>query len=124
MKSFLIVFLGSGIGGIFRYGCNLIIEALGQKSYYSTFFSNIVAAFILGLFLNWNTTQSQTENNYRLLIAIGICGGFSTMSSFSFELYEMIKNAKFILFLIYLISTVSICILMIFLGYKLHQKFY
>lgn len=122
MKSFLIVFIGSGIGGIFRYGFNLIIDYLGQKSFYSTFFSNTIAAFILGLFLSWNALQSQTENNYRLLIAIGICGGFSTMSTFSFELYEMIKSAKYVLFLVYLISTISISILMIFLGYTLHQK--
>jgi CrcB protein len=122
MKSFLIVFIGSGIGGIFRYGLNTIIDHLGQRGYIGTFLSNILAALILGIFLSWNTTQNQTENNYRLLIAIGICGGFSTMSTFSFELYEMIKSAKYVLFLVYLISTISISILMIFLGYTLRQK--
>jgi CrcB protein len=122
MKSFLIVFIGSGIGGIFRFGLNTIIDYLGQKSYIGTFLSNILAALILGIFLSWNSTQNQTENNFRLLIAIGICGGFSTMSSFSFELFEMIKNAQHILLLVYLLSTICLSIFMIFLGFTLHQK--
>lgn len=109
--------LGGAAGSMLRYGCNLLIAALNLPGQISTFFVNIFGSFLIGLF-----TGCCKEGTLLLMLTIGLCGGFTTFSTFSMQDVRMIQDGKIGLAAIYIIATVIVCVAMAWLGYRLSQS--
>lgn len=92
MHSFLIVFLGAGLGGALRHGINLIVaRGLPNSIGVSTFIVNVVGCFLMGVLIEMFALKAGASQTARLFLATGVLGGFTTFSSFSLEtllLYE------------------------------------
>ena len=117
LKNFLLVGLGGGIGSILRYATSLLI---GPKYFpYSTLAVNIIGSFVIGLALGMSLKNEYFLNNWKLFLATGICGGFTTFSSFSAENMELLQNGKAPLALIYIAASVILGIAAAWVGYKL-----
>jgi fluoride exporter len=117
---FLLVALGGAIGAVSRYALSLLIT--NTKLPWSTFVTNIIGSFIIGAFIAWQTKNYPTiniNNNLRLFVATGICGGFTTFSTFSVEMVQFLQQQKIQLALTYALSSLTLCIVATFLGYKL-----
>jgi CrcB protein len=58
------------------------------------------------------------EQNWRVFLAAGVCGGFTTYSAFSMEMVALLQQHKFILFAVYLLATIACGLVATWLGYS------
>lgn len=88
MQSYLLVFLGAGIGGALRHGVNVgWARACGTAFPWGTLTVNVVGSLAMGLIGGWlaSKTQAGWSQPLRLFLTTGILGGFTTFSAFSFD---------------------------------------
>src|SRR5690242_16231 len=88
MKSYLLVFVGAGIGGALRHGVNLgCARILGTAFPWGTLTVNILGSLVMGILAGWLTFKAGAawSQPLRLFLTTGILGGFTTFSSFSLD---------------------------------------
>jgi CrcB protein len=120
LKNLLLVGLGGSIGSIARYAVSLLIRS---KSFpYATLSVNVIGSFIIGVVFAMSIKEAGLSNNWRLFLATGICGGFTTFSAFSLENMELLQNGKIGMALSYIIFSILLGIIATFLGYQLIIK--
>jgi CrcB protein len=122
MKSFLLVFLGGGLGSALRY---LVASAMNQYSKvlpFGTFTVNILGCLLIGMILGYAQKENTLTSNQILLLATGFCGGFTTFSAFANENLELIKNGEIFNFSFYTIGSVLIGILAVYIGFYLTNR--
>ncbi|MDR1973709.1 MAG: fluoride efflux transporter CrcB [Bacteroidales bacterium] len=108
IKSLLFVGLGGGTGCMLRYICSHI----GLKFFPSqvfplgTFFVNILGCFLIGLFVGLAASKQVFDDKFRLLLATGFCGGFTTFSAFATENFKMIESGQWLMLAVYILGSV------------------
>jgi len=116
-KNFLLVGLGGALGTMLRYATYLLINS--KNFPFATLAINIVGSFIIGLVLAFSLKDESFLNNWKLFLATGICGGFTTFSAFSAENVVLLQNEKFFLAFIYIAASIVAGIAAAWLGFKL-----
>ncbi len=117
MLNVLAVFLGGGIGAVFRYLTGvLFVQYLKFHIPLPTFVVNVVGCFILGFVYVFCLEKFQLNPALKLLITVGFCGGLTTFSTFSFEIFDMIQNVQYIHAALYTIGSLVIGVLAVLLG--------
>lgn len=116
MKQLLLVFVGGGTGSVMRY---LVGKCINSITYpWGTFIVNIVGCFLIGLFGSW-IARNNLSPDLRLLLVVGLCGGFTTFSTFSNEALTYMRNGQTLLCLIYIICSVALGLVAAYIGTKL-----
>ena len=88
------VFLGGGLGSLCRYAIgSLFPEA---SSHYGTLMANFLACLTLGILMGLSG-KGLMQDHHKLLLMTGFCGGFSTFSTFSYELVKLNDNSGILL---------------------------
>lgn len=121
MKAALLVFLGGGIGSMLRY---LIYKLMGYGTYpvyFSTLIVNVVGSLLLGILLGYSVKQGNWSENSLLFLTTGLCGGFTTFSTFALENQALLKAGDYLNFALYTFGSISLGILAIFLGLYLSK---
>lgn len=111
--NFLYVGLGGALGAMLRYAISLI----PYKGSFPllTFFTNILGAVIIG-FVVGIAARKNISDNFMLFLKTGVCGGFTTFSTFSLEAYNLFHNGSYSLAIIYALLSVLLCIGGVWLG--------
>jgi CrcB protein len=117
IKAGLLIFLGGGIGSLLRYGIGLMFSKSAFP--WGTFVSNVISCILLGLFVGWLVKEGLFESKMKLFLVTGLCGGFSTFSTFSYESLRLLEKGDFIPFLFNIGGSIAVCLLCIYLGLKL-----
>ncbi len=90
--TYLIVFLGGGIGAALRHGVNLgFARAFGTAFPYATMFENVTGSLVMGLLVGWFALKGGVPQHWQLFLTTGVLGGYTTFSAFSLDaavLYE------------------------------------
>ena len=120
LKQFLLVGLGGALGSMARYGVALLIPS--RSFPYATLAVNIAGCFIIGLVLAMSIKDESFLQHWKLFLAAGICGGFTTFSAFSLENMEMLQNGRLWLAIIYVFLSIVLGIAASFLGYFLISR--
>ena len=122
MKSFLLVFLGGGLGSGLRYLVTITMNQYSKVFLFGTFTVNMLGCLLIGLILGYAQKENTLTSNQTLLLATGFCGGFTTFSAFANENLELIKNGELFNFCVYTIGSVLIGILAVFIGFYLTSR--
>jgi CrcB protein len=105
---FILVGLGSMAGGVSRYGLTLITQNVSAFSLpYGTLLSNLAGCLIIGLLAGMGAKTELFSTEMRLLLATGFCGGFTTMSSFIYELGQFVQDKEYFFASTYFVATLA-----------------
>ncbi len=116
-KSLLFVFLGGGLGSVLRFMVSVWMNT-DQIKWIPTLTVNILGCLLLGSVLALND-KSQLQESFFLLLAVGFCGGLTTFSTFSAELYFLLKQAAYIQALLYFMLSSLLGVTSILISYQL-----
>lgn len=109
MKEFLAIFLGGGLGSVLRYGIQALMHEriVAYDFPWATFTVNIVGSFMIGLFYALSAKFNMATET-RLFLTAGLCGGFTTFSTFSNDSIEMLRQGHGLLCLVYILLSVAL----------------
>lgn len=112
IKAFLAIFFGGGIGSVLRYGVQMLLhEKIVPYNFpWSTFAVNIAGSFMIGLFYSLSA-RFQLSDEVRLFLTAGLCGGFTTFSTFSNDSLSLLKQGEVMMFAVYVILSVVLGLL-------------
>ena len=117
MDKYLVVLAGAGLGGLARYVAGTWIMAkYGGRFPLGTFVINITGAFLIGVLMTLLTQRFHPHPNWRLFLVVGILGGYTTFSSFEYELFQAVRDGERWLGLVYLTGSVVLGYLGVWLG--------
>ena len=118
ISSLLIVGVGSFIGGAIRYLLSLFMKNLcGQGFPWGTLSVNLLGCFLFGIVFAIFSKSSSTDSTLYLLLTTGICGGFTTFSTFANESIQMLQHCNIFGFIAYVATSVMAGLALIALGY-------
>ena len=119
MMNFLWVFLGGGIGSMLRYAVGLCIGAAAFP--WATLAVNLGGSFAIGLFGGLGDRFGWSEA-VRLALTGGLCGGFTTFSTFSKESLALVQSGRWGAFAAYAIGSVALGLAAVAMGYLLAKN--
>ena len=114
MRNILIVAFGGMIGTVARYV--LYVNYPFQHFPYTTLIINIAGSLIIGAIAGYAIKQISFED-WRLFLATGVCGGFTTFSAFSLECVQLLQQSRNIAACVYILSSIVFGIAAAFAGY-------
>jgi len=95
---FLAISLGAVVGANLRYWMSrYALRLWGPVFPYGTLTINVLGSFILGFFMVWTTERALVDPRWRLLIAVGFCGGYTTFSSYAYETMALLEQGQWAL---------------------------
>ncbi len=123
IKNLLVVFIGSGLGG----GCRFVLSKLIQGSTMmafplGTFVVNILGCLLIGLFYGMFDKGALMNNNLRLLLTVGFCGGFTTFSTFMNENLQILRANNILLSAFYTAGSLFLGLIAVYVGYYLVKQ--
>ena len=119
MKLYLLVALFGAAGSVLRYSLYLITPRFFYLNFpVSTVLVNLLGSFFIGVCISLFDKSIITEN-IRIYIAIGLLGGFTTFSTFSMDLFNLLNKSLYIEMISYLVLSVFGGVLLFFAGYKI-----
>lgn len=118
MKNLFLVGIGGFVGSIARY---YVSKLNLQYDLFSipvgTLTVNVLGSFIIGLLTGISVKSELLSAEWRLFLMVGLCGGFTTFSSFTNENLVLMHNGQFLAVLIYTSLSVILGFVAVYLGY-------
>lgn len=115
-KNLVLVGLGGAIGSMLRYTVGYFLKSNFPLS---TLIVNITGSMVIGIVIGLSIKDVNFSLNWKLFLATGICGGFTTFSALSMENLQMLQNGKYLLAISYTAASIVFGIAAAWLGFKL-----
>ena len=105
----LLVFVGAGIGGVARYGVGHLLVRPSMTFPWPTLLVNVTGSFLITLFVGVMESRGLSPQ-WQAFLAIGVCGGYTTFSAFSFETLALMHAGHWDRAALYAIGSVVLCV--------------
>jgi CrcB protein len=124
MMSYLWVAFGSALGGLLRYTITRWTISISTGIPFGTILINVVGSFVIGYFgtLTLHSGKYAVSDNGRLFVMVGICGGFTTFSSFSLQTFDLMRSGYPGRAIANIVLSICLCIAGVALGHRLAQS--
>ncbi len=116
MLKCVIVGLGGFIGSILRYLVGLLPLKVDNGFPIKTLIINVLGAFVIGLITALATKDKSLNDNLVLLLKVGLCGGFTTFSTFAYETTDLLQSGSTFIALVYVCASVVLGVLAVYLA--------
>lgn len=120
MLTYLWIAIGSALGGMARYACSRAVALrYGETFPWGTLAVNVAGSFVIGLIAALTGPDSRVviSPNARQFVMVGLCGGFTTFSSFSLQTLELVRNRDFAEAGGNILLSVAACLAAVAIGY-------
>jgi fluoride exporter len=118
--SYLWVAIGSALGGVARFAASgLIAESIGEVFPWGTLVVNVSGSFVIGFFATLTGPDGRflVGTTTRQFVMIGICGGYTTFSSFSLQTLNLARDGDWLRVTGNIVLSVTFCLLAVWLGH-------
>ena len=123
--SYLWVMVGSGLGGLLRFIIGKLALPIDAAARFpiGTVLINIIGSFVIGYFgtLTLHSSKYAVSENMRIFVMIGICGGFTTFSSFSLQTFDLARSGAWGRALANIVLSVVLCVAAVAAGHRVAQ---
>jgi fluoride exporter len=128
MLAYLWVAIGGALGSMARYGIgNFILDKFGSVFPWNTLFVNVTGSFIIGILGALTEAEGKMTSQSRVLatqlLITGVCGGYTTFSSFSLQTLTLLRDREWFYAGGNILGSVALCMITVWLGYLLGSKF-
>jgi CrcB protein len=120
MIPYLWVALGGALGSVGRYWVSLVgVRLWGEYFPWGTLLINVAGSFVIGAFgtLTAGGGALPASNDIRLFVLVGICGGFTTFSSFSLQTLVLLRGGAVLAAMANVLLSVTLCLLAVAAGH-------
>jgi len=110
---------GAALGGVLRYGAGVGAGRLGLTAFpWATLFVNVLGSAVIGFFATVTGDQGRVvaRPEFRIFVMTGVCGGFTTFSSFSLETLRLMEDREWMLASLNAGGSLALCLLAVFAG--------
>ena len=121
IRNIIAVGAGSFIGGIARYLVSLAMKGISKGFPWATLFVNLLGCLIIGLLWGFLSRNASESTSWGLFLTVGLCGGFTTFSTFSKEALTMLQTGQIWGFASYIAISILAGIALVALGYYLFR---
>lgn len=119
VRNILVAGAGSFIGGAARYLTSLALKDVSKGFPWATLAVNLTGCFLLGLLWGLFSKNATGDSNWALFLTVGLCGGFTTFSTFSKEALMMLQAGNVWSFACYVAISIAAGVALVALGYFL-----
>ena len=124
MERYLAVAIGGALGAMARYWLGMLIgEHFPSRFPIGTLIINVTGSFIIGFFLTFVSQRLNINPNWRLAIAVGFVGAYTTFSTFEYEIYKLIDDGRMTIGIAYLTVSLVLGFVAVWGGIKLAKNF-
>ena len=121
-KQILLVGFGGFIGSVARYLLSGATTKWFTNSFPAgTFIVNVTGCLLIGIIYGVASRFGWMTQEWKLFLATGICGGFTTFSSFAYEGFRLIETSEYWTFASYTLLSLIFCLLAVFFGISLSK---
>ena len=117
IRNIIAVGAGSFIGGIARYLVSLVMKGISKGFPWATLLVNLLGCLIIGLLWGFLSHNASESTSWGLFLTVGLCGGFTTFSTFSKEALTMLQTGQIWGFASYIAISILAGIALVALGY-------
>jgi fluoride exporter len=109
LDRYLVVLAGAGLGGLARYAAgSWIMAKYGGRFPLGTLVINVTGSFLIGLLMVLLTERLHPHPNWRLFLVVGVLGGYTTFSSFEYDIYQAVREGARWMALVYVTASVGV----------------
>lgn len=121
----LLIMLGGAMGTLARYMLSLWMLPLSETLPLGTILVNVSGSFAIGFFgtLTLSEGRFPVSEDIRLFVMIGLCGGFTTFSSFSLQTLDFLRNGAVVRAAINIAASVVLCVAAVAVGHYVAARF-
>lgn len=117
-RTLILIGIGGGAGSILRFLISLGVNRYFTSSFpWGTFAVNIIGSFLAGLILGTLNAHNAHNNDWRMFLMTGFCGGFTTFSAFTAENLVLLQSGQILTAIAYVLSSVIVSLLAIWIGF-------
>ena len=120
LQLYMAIAVGSALGGVARYGFSgLIATQFGETFPWGTLIVNVTGSFVIGFFATLTAPDGRlfVSATTRQFLMTGICGGYTTFSSFSLQTLNLMRGEEWLKAGGNILGSVALCLLAVFLGH-------
>ena len=123
MQKFALIFLGSGLGGVFRYALSGWVQRLAGGTFpLGTLVVNICGCLLIGFLSSALSGRWLVREDYRIALIVGILGGLTTFSAFGWETFAFLNDGQCARAAANVVLSVIVGLTAVAVGYRLAES--
>lgn len=123
MLKVLLIFVGSGLGGVMRYALSGWVQKFGNGTFpLGTLVVNVTGCLLIGFLTAAFSGRLLIREEYRIALIVGVLGGFTTFSAFEIETFAFLNDGQYLRAAANVALSVAIGLTAVWAGYRLSQN--
>lgn len=120
MLNYFWIAIGGALGSVARFWCSgLVARQVGETFPWGTLAVNVSGSFVIGLFATMTDPEGRllVSPGFRQFVMIGVCGGYTTFSSFSLQTLKLVQEREWLYAGLNILGSLALCLVAVWLGH-------